>query len=145
MKIFIIFLSLFCFISLNAQSETVPKKVCELVDVNNVSNNIIYDSTVLEVKPEFVGGNVAMQSFIKANFKTSANFKKNVATKIIVMFIVEKDGSLTDIKVIKDAGFGTANEAIRVLKLMPQWLSGNQNGVKVRCKIALPITIDGTK
>ena len=52
-----------------------------------------------------------------------------------VTFVVEKDGSLTDIKVIRDIGYGTGKEAIRVLKKCPKWTPGEQNGKKVRCTL----------
>ena len=62
-----------------------------------------------------------------------------------VTFVVEKDGSLTDIKVVRDIGFGTGKEAIRVLKSCPKWNPGEQNGKKVRVLYSLPITIQSAE
>ena len=61
--------------------------------------------------------------------------------KVIVSFVVEKDGSLTDIKVLRDPGYGVGVEAIRVLNEMPKWHPAQQNGVSVRSQFTLPITI----
>ncbi|HTG67178.1 MAG TPA: energy transducer TonB, partial [Flavobacterium sp.] len=58
-----------------------------------------------------------------------------------VSFVVEKDGSLTDIKVLRDIGYGTGKEAIRVLQKSPKWNPGIQNGKPVRVQYSLPITI----
>ena len=56
--------------------------------------------------------------------------------------MVEKDGSLTDIKVVRDLGFGTKEEALRMLRNAPRWRPGEQNGKKIRVKYSLPITLD---
>ena len=64
--------------------------------------------------------------------------------KVYVTFVVEKDGSLTDIKVIRDIGFGTGKEAIRVLKSSPKWTPGEKNGKKVRVLYSIPITINAS-
>mgnify|MGYP003411423114 CR=1 FL=1 len=65
--------------------------------------------------------------------------------KVFVSFVVEKDGSLTDIKVIRDIGYGTGKEAIRVLKQCPKWNPGEQNGKKVRVLYSLPINIQSAE
>lgn len=58
-----------------------------------------------------------------------------------VTFIVEKDGSLTDYRILRDIGYGTAEETIRVLKLSPKWIPGKINDEPVRTMYSLPITI----
>lgn len=65
------------------------------------------------------------------------------ATKVqvILSFVVEKDGSITDIKVLRDPGYGTGKEAIRVLKTMPKWKPARQDNRTVRSQFTLPITI----
>jgi hypothetical protein len=55
--------------------------------------------------------------------------------------VVEKDGTLTDFLTIKDAGFGTSEEAIRVLKICKRWIPAEQDGKKVRCVFRIPITL----
>lgn len=106
---------------------------------NNDSGNTIYNVAGIEVKPEFPGGMDKFYTFIAENYKTPKVEK--LAGKVYVSFVIEKDGSLTDIKVIRDIGYGTGKEAIRVLELSPKWMPGQQNGKTVRCTYALPISI----
>jgi hypothetical protein len=65
--------------------------------------------------------------------------KKNIQGKVFISITIEKDGSLSDIKSVRDIGFGSAEEAIRVLKLSPNWEPGYQNGQRVRVRYTLPI------
>lgn len=110
-----------------------PKEVVE--DDNN-----IYNSAGIEVKPEFPGGISKFYAFVSNNYQSP---EEDVKGRVIVSFVVEKDGSLTDIKVLKDIGYGTGPEAIRVLKRSPRWTPAEQNGKKVRCSYQLPINIVG--
>lgn len=109
-------------------------------DANNVSDNTIYSTAGIEVKPDFPGGMDKFYKFIAENFKTPKVDKLD--GKVYVTFVIEKDGSLTDIKVLRDLGYGTGKEAIRVLELSPKWLAGELNGRKVRCTYSLPISIE---
>ncbi|WP_298120431.1 energy transducer TonB [Flavobacterium sp.] len=104
-------------------------------------DNTIYNQAGIEVQPEYPGGIDKFRSFIGSNFQAPEDegFKGG---KIFVQFVVEKDGTLTDIKVVRDAGFGTKEEAIRVVKKNKvKWSAAEQNGKKVRCSYMLPITI----
>lgn len=103
-------------------------------------DNNIYNSAGIEVKPEFPGGMAKFLSFIKNNYNPPE--EEGLKGRVIVSFVVEKDGSLTDIKVLKDIGYGTGAEAIRVLKKCPRWTPAEQNGKKVRCSYQLPIAIE---
>ncbi len=108
--------------------------------------NIIYNPTGIEVQPDFPGGNKNLFAFISKNFQYSNEMKENeLKGRIIASFIVEKDGSISNIKVVRSIGYGTENEVIRVLKLMPKWAPGEQNGKKVRCSYNVPIMIYATK
>jgi hypothetical protein len=108
-------------------------------DPRNVSDNTIYNTAGIEVKPEYPGGIDQFYKFIAEKFQTPKVEK--LAGKVYVTFIIEKDGSLTDIKVLRDIGYGTGKEAIRVLKLCPKWMPGQQNGKTVRCTYSLPIAL----
>lgn len=89
--------------------------------------------------PKFSGGVKSFMAFISKNYQVpDVNGLKG---KVVVSFIIEKDGSLVEIKVLKHIGYGTDDEAIRVLKLSPKWTRGEQNGKKVRCMYTLPINI----
>jgi protein TonB len=106
-------------------------------------DNNIYNTAGIEVKPDFPGGLDKFYKFIGKNFQTPE--EDGLSGKIFVTFVVEKDGSLTDIKVLRDIGYGTGKEAIRVLKSCPRWNPGEQNGKKVRVLYSLPITIQSAE
>ncbi|PKB17248.1 energy transducer TonB [Flavobacterium sp. 5] len=97
----------------------------------------------IEQKPEFPGGIEKFYQFVGKNYQ--APEEEGLKGKVYVTFVVEKDGSLTDIKVIRDIGYGTGKEAIRVLNKCPKWLPGEQNGKKVRVLYSLPITIQSAE
>jgi protein TonB len=109
--------------------------------VNQVveEDNGIYNTAGIQVQPEFPGGMEKFYKFVGKNFQVPE--EEGLKGKVFVTFVVEKDGSLTDIKVIRDIGYGTGKEAIRVLKSCPKWNPGEQNGKKVRVQYSLPITI----
>jgi len=97
--------------------------------------------TVVEQNPEFVGGNAAMYAWLGKNIKyPAAASRANISGKVFVSFTVNTDGSITDAQVLKGLGFGTDEEAIRVVKSMPKWKPGKQSGRPVRVKYNLPIS-----
>lgn len=97
----------------------------------------------IEQKPEYPGGIEKFYQFVGKNYQ--APEEEGLKGKVYVTFVVEKDGSLTDIKVIRDIGYGTGKEAIRVLNKCPKWIPGEQNGKKVRVLYSLPITIQSAE
>lgn len=108
-------------------------------DATNVQNDIVYNTAGIDVKPEFPGGTYEFYKFISKNYQMP-NIDK-FSGKVYVTFVIEIDGSLTDIKVLKDIGYGTGKEAIRVLELSPKWKPAEQNGQKVRCLYSIPISL----
>ena len=126
-----LFIFLVSFQNVNSQTDstaTVPKE-----------DNTVYNSAVLEIKPEFKGGLNKFYDYIAKNYRTPD--VPGLKGKLLVSFIVEKDGSITDIKVLKDIGYGSGEEAIRILKKCPNWIPAKQKGKKVRCTFMLPINI----
>jgi periplasmic protein TonB len=111
-----------------------PKQV-EVVE----EDNGLYNSAGVEVKPEFPGGIDKFYKYVQNNFERpdDENFPGG---KVFVQFVVEKDGSLTDIKV-RDIGYGTKAAAEKLLRKCPKWVPAEQNGKKVRCSYTLPITL----
>lgn len=107
-----------------------------------IDDNQIYNTAGIEVKPDFPGGINKFYSYVSNNFKFE---EEGVSGRVFVTFVVEKDGSLTDIKVVRDIGFGSGAEAIRVLKKSPRWIPGEQNGKKVRVLYSLPISIQAPR
>ncbi|MDR0227633.1 MAG: energy transducer TonB [Flavobacteriaceae bacterium] len=95
----------------------------------------------VQVPAEFPGGMAKFNQQFVSRFRAPDMDAGTKAIRVIVMFIVEKDGSLTDIKVVRDPGFGAGKEAVRVLSGMPKWKPAEQNGQKVRSQFTLPITI----
>ena len=106
-------------------------------------DNSIYNTAGIEVKPDFPGGIEKFYKFVGKNYQVPE--EEGLKGKVFVSFVVEKDGSLTDIKVIRDIGYGTGKEAIRVLRSCPRWNPGEQNGKKVRVLYSLPINIQSAE
>lgn len=106
--------------------------------------NYVYD--VCERMPNFPGGMSQLMSYIKKNIRYPVDaVKDGTQGRVILTFIVEKDGRLTDIKVAKSVSPSLDKEALRMVKSMPRWIPGMQDGKKVRAKYTLPISfkLDG--
>jgi len=113
---------------------------------NNEEKSEILIVDPIETKPEFKGGIIEFYKFIGKNFKMPAEAGKNrIQGKIYMQFIVEENGSLSEIKILKDLGYGLGEEAKRVLRLSPKWIPGSQQGKAVRVLYSLPITIQAEK
>jgi len=109
-------------------------------------NDIYVSFDKVEEKPEFPGGITEFYKFIGKNFRTPVAVGKNkIEGKTYIQFIIEKDGSLSDIIALKDAGYGIGDEVIRVLKLSPKWAAARQQGKAVRVMYNMPITIQAYK
>ncbi|CAH0334553.1 hypothetical protein FVB9288_00141 [Flavobacterium sp. CECT 9288] len=105
--------------------------------------NDLYNTSEILEKPDFPGGIMEFYRFVGNNYKTPE--QPDLKGKIYITFIVEKDGSITDVKNLRDIGFGTGEEAIRVLNLSPKWIPGKVKGEPVRVLYSLPITIQSAK
>ncbi|MCF2581531.1 M56 family metallopeptidase [Bacteroides caecigallinarum] len=96
---------------------------------------------VVEKMPEFPGGIQELMSFLSKNAKYPASaMAKNVQGRVIVQFVVEKDGTPTEFKVIRSVDPDLDAEALRVMKEMPKWKPGMQRGQVVRVKYTVPVT-----
>ncbi len=96
--------------------------------------------TAVQVEPGFPGGEKKLQQFLSDNLKYPPLAKQNgIMGVAYLQFIVETDGSLSNIKIIRDPGSGLGDEAVRVMKLSPKWTPGKQNGVTVRVQYTLPV------
>lgn len=99
--------------------------------------------TATEIAPTFKGGMDAFYEFVGDNYNyPPAAVENNVKGRMLLQFVIEKDGSLTNIKVIRDLKYGTGEEAIRMLKNSPKWEPGIQNGRAVRTQFTLPIQLN---
>ncbi|TKC05166.1 energy transducer TonB [Pedobacter frigoris] len=106
-----------------------------------VEDTKVYDFTSLEKNPEYPGGIEKFYAYVQKTVKYPQMAQDaNIQGKVLLSFVVEKDGSLTDIKVDRKLGGGTDEEAMRVLRNSIKWIPGIQNGKKVRVKYNIPIS-----
>ena len=101
-------------------------------------SNKVFD--IVEEMPSFPGGQGALMSFLNSNIKYPVVAQENgVQGRVIVGFVVERDGSITDVKVMRSVDPSLDREAQRVVKAMPRWKPGKQNGSAVRVKYTVPV------
>lgn len=106
---------------------------------SGIATDSIHNYKDVDVKPTFKGGVQQFYDFIGKNFKVPA--VKNLRGKVIVEFIIEKDGALTNLKVVREVGHGTGKEAIRVLSKCPKWIPATHQGFPVRVRYNFPINL----
>jgi hypothetical protein len=105
-------------------------------------SQIVYNTAGITEKPEYPGGMGEFYKFIGDNYVTPKD--NQLKGKIYVIFVVETDGSLSNIRFFRDIGFGTGEEAVRVLNLCPNWIPGKLDGKPVRVEYSLPISIQAS-
>lgn len=115
-------------LAVSAQTDTTKKTTATF-------NNI-------EQIPEFPGGPEKLFRFIAKNLRYPKG--ETVEGRVNISFVIEKDGSLTDFKVIKSLSEATDAEAIRVMRICPKWQPGVQNGHPVRVQYTIPITFSSS-
>jgi TonB family protein len=99
--------------------------------------------TVVEDNPSFPGGVEAMYAYIGKNLNYPKEAKENgIQGRVVVQFVVNLDGSITEVKVLKDIGGGCGDEAVRVVKAMPNWKPGTQKGKAVKVRYNLPFKFE---
>ena len=105
-------------------------------------SDIVSNHAGLTKQPQYPGGMQAFYTYIGNNFKRPET-NENKALKVFVSFVIEKDGSMSNIKILRDPGYGSGDEAVRVLKSIPEkWTPGEMDGELVRTSFTLPITIN---
>lgn len=103
------------------------------------SEETIYKPEEVDTQPDFPGGIDAFYIAFKKQFK--APEVPGLVDKVVLSFVIEKDGSLNDIRVVHDAGFGTADQCRQLLENFPKWLPATLDGKKVRTLYLLPIAV----
>lgn len=116
----------------------------DTLDIIPEEVDIIEDNSevfvVVEKQPEFPGGNAAMMKFLGDNIKYPAVAQENgIQGRVIVNFVVEKDGALSDMQVVRSQDAALDKEAVRVIESMPRWKPGTQRGEAVRVRYTLPV------
>ncbi len=103
---------------------------------------------VVEEMPQFPGGMQALMEFLSKNIRYPKEaFEANKQGRVIANFVIEKDGSISEAKVVKSVDPALDEEAVRVINAMPNWMPGRQSGKAVRVKYTVPINfrLDGSK
>jgi protein TonB len=124
----------------------IPKTGTTILCCCNENSNEIYDENktynvaVVDIRPEMLGW-IPKEKFIKENFRTPIVNGEKIDGKVYVDFTVEKDGTISNIYIIRDVGHGTGEEAKRVLQNMPRWNPAKKNGEIVRCRYAMPMLL----
>lgn len=114
--------------------------LCTPVFAQSDNKDTISSNTEKEILPEFPGGEDALYKFISENLKYPQEAKKNrIEGIVLVEFIVEKDGYITNVKATKSPNELLSEEAERVVKMSPKWTPGYEFGKPVRLKLAIPI------
>ncbi len=110
----------------------------QLFDLATSYEDTVYQ--IVEQMPQYTGGEEAMMKYVAENIKYPQAAKdKNISGRVFVSFVIEKDGSVSNVKVVRGIGGGCDEEAARVIKEMPKWKPGMQKGKPVRVNYMMPI------
>ena len=117
----------------------VEQIIYEAPELADESTDVIHD--IVERMPDFPGGISEFYKFISKTLQYPSNAKRlNIQGKVFVHFVVDKDGSLTDLKIVKGLGAGCDEEVLRVVSTSPKWNPGKQRGIPVKVRMMLPVT-----
>lgn len=134
-KLFLLSVSLFLFGIVSAQSDT-----------SSTANAFTTPEGDVITQPEFKGGIEKMYEYISNNFEYPEDAaKRSVNGKMEVEFTVEKSGDITYVGILKGLDYSIDEEVLRLLKAMPRWTPATKNGVPVRYKVSMPITIRASR
>ena len=96
--------------------------------------------TIVEDQPTFPGGDAALMQYLTNNLRYPTMAREaGIQGTVFVTFVVERDGSITDVRILRGVGGGLDEEAVRVVRNMPRWTPGRQRGQAVRVQFNLPI------
>jgi periplasmic protein TonB len=125
------------------QSETNQVTAPIRVEIEEEDSNTVF--TIVEESAAPVGGMTAFYEFISRNTTYPPQARRmSIEGKVFVEFVVERDGTITNIKMLKGIGAGCDEEAVRVVGLAPKWIPGKQRGRAVRQKMVLPVNFRTT-
>lgn len=106
-------------------------------DLHKIDDEVF---TVVEVQPEFSGGDEARILYLKNNIQYPLEARKSgIQGTVFLTFVVETDGTITDVRILRRIGGGCDEEAVRVVKMMPKWKPGTQKGKPVRVQFNMQI------
>ena len=134
-KVVLLSFFIFLFGSVSAQKDSASTAAADSVPKEDVIT-----------QPEFKGGIEKMYEYISNNFRYPDEAKKrSVNGKMEVEFTVEKSGDITYVGILKGLDYSIDDEVLRLLKAMPRWTPATKNGVPVRYKVCMPITIRASR
>lgn len=126
-KLLLMSMAVFCLMTVSAQKTVVSQKSQKVFDV-------------VEQMPEYPGGTAALYEYLMENVKYPEDAEKQkVEGRVIASFVVETDGSITDVNAVKQVFPSLDREAVRLLEAMPKWVPGKQNGKVVRVRYTVPV------
>ena len=134
MKKLVLFLSFLIFCGINSFAQI----NIEIITPPHQSNDSIFRQ--VDKSPTFRGGNAAFYSFFKRSFKLPKTHR--VQGRVLANFVIEVDGTLSNIKLLNSVNYLKDAEALRVIKRSQKWNPGERDGVKVRTMLTLPIRVD---
>jgi len=123
-------------------SDTSAVDISDLNVEQSAVTDEVYEKpfTIVEQMPEFPGGAESMMKYIASNVKYPAMARETgISGNVFVSFVVNKNGEISDVKVLRGIGGGCDEEAVRVVRAMPRWIPGKQNGKPVPVQFNLPI------
>ena len=148
LRLRLLLLVLLCSSSVAAQSNKTTQSNGQMVSLqsSNEGDSIsggeyvgkVYD--VVEEPPSFPGGQTALMSWLAENIHCPSTCK-SISGRVVLSFIVETDGTLSNIQIVRKLDTEFDEEFIRAVKAMPKWIPGKQNGQMVRVKYNMPLTI----
>lgn len=113
----------------------------EVIAAPKVEDEQPVSIAMVEQKPEFPGGEAAMYKWLSENIVyPSAASEEGVQGRVVVEFVVGKDGSITNVRIVRPRHPALDKEALRVVKAMPKWMPGRNNGQPVKVTYTLPVT-----
>jgi protein TonB len=146
MKQLLITILLFCSISIicTAQSvkkKTVKKKTIIIEEKIDLATDTIYKE--VDIDPDFIGGDSALNKYLFKKYKVPADAKRDkIEGNLFVKFVVRKNGTITEVEILRGLCTTCDVEAIRVVKKMPRWKPGKLNNKNVSTRISIPININ---
>lgn len=112
-------------------------------NISGGDSNAIVGTDGVDEYPEFTGGMKAFAKYMERNLRYPSQAQDDgVQGKVFVSFVVEKDGSITDVKILRGIGYGCDEEAMKVIKKSPLWKPGKNKGIPVRVRYNMPINFN---
>jgi protein TonB len=112
----------------------------QVIEEPKVVEDKTYEMFDIQKPPSFPGGEAELMKFLNKNIEYPALAKENNIQGVAVLtFVVNKDGSVSDVAIVKEIGGGCGKEAVRVVKMMPKWSAGEANGHPVKVRFTLPV------